>query len=75
MHYSCGEEARIGDRVMLGSTEKGTVVCSLDSGEYSDRYSRVEWAYLSRGILVEFENLGLVHYAEPEPALSLERRA
>lgn len=74
MRYLNGEEARLGDTVRMGESDRGVVVCSLDTHEYSEQFSRSEWEYLGKGILVEFERLGLVHYAEPEPALALVER-
>ena len=74
MLYPSGEEAHLGDRVRLGESEDGVVVCSLDTDEFSDRYPRQEWLMLRRGILVEFENLGLIHYADPEDSLVLVSR-
>ena len=74
MRYPNGEEARLGDTVRIGESEHGVVVCSLDTHEDSEQFPRGEWEYLSKGILVKFERLGLVHYAEPEPALTLVER-
>jgi len=74
LRYPNGEAARLGDTVRAGESEHGVVVCSLDTHEYSEQFPRSEWEYLGRGILVRFERLGLVHYAEPEPALALVER-
>ena len=74
MNYRSGEEARLGDEVLLGDTEFGVVVCSPDTDEFSADYPRKEWQGLGRGILVRFENLGLIHYIESEEALVLLRR-
>jgi len=73
MRYASGEEARKGDRVRLGDSE-GIVVCSLDTGEFSEKYSREDWEYLRSGILVDFQALGLIHYVEPEQGLQLVSR-
>ncbi len=75
MRYPSGEEAYIGDKVRLGESERGVVVCSLDTDEFSDKYPRREWLELKKGILVEFDKLGLVHYAEPEASLVLVSRS
>lgn len=75
MLYPSGEEAHIGDKVRLGESERGVVVCSLDTNEFSQKYPRWEWLELKRGILVEFANLGLVHYVEPEESLVLVSRS
>lgn len=74
MRYPNEEEARLGDTVRIGESERGVVVCSLDTHEYSAQFPRGEWEYLGKGILVKFERLGLVHYAEAEPALALVKR-
>ncbi|HEX2253726.1 MAG TPA: hypothetical protein VHQ65_10715 [Thermoanaerobaculia bacterium] len=75
MLYPSGEEAHLGDQVRLGQSENGVVVCSVDTDEFSEKYPRQEWLELERGILVEFENLGLIHYADPEESLELVNRA
>ena len=74
MRYPDGEEARIGDRVRIGEKEHGIVVCSPDTEEYSDDYPRIEWQSLGKGVLVKFEQIGLVHYIDPEPGLVLLER-
>jgi len=40
MKYPDGQEARLGDRVELWDQNEGTVVCSLDTNEYSPDYPR-----------------------------------
>lgn len=74
MLYPCGEEAHLGDQVRLGQTELGEVVCSVDTGEFSKDYPRREWGGLKQGILVAFDNLGLIHYTRPEKTLQLVSR-
>jgi hypothetical protein len=75
MKYLSGEEAQLGDLVRVGDSDEGLVVCSIDTDEYSSRFPRSEWALLERGILVEFDRLGLIHYRDPEQALAFLRRA
>lgn len=74
MLYPSGDKVRLGDRVRLGSEEQGVVVCSLDTDEFSDDYTRADWSSLGKGVLIEFENLGLIHYVEPEQSLELVGR-
>ncbi len=74
MKYVSGETARVGDSVRLGTRESGVVVCSIDAGEYSDEYSSNDWRYLEKGILVELECTGLVHFPEEDPELRLFER-
>ena len=74
MKYSDGQEVRLGDRVKLGEDDGGVVVASIDRGEYSETHPAAQWAYLKRGVIVEFPTYGLIHYEEPEPDLQLIER-
>jgi hypothetical protein len=75
MEYPDGQEVRLGDTVTLGSDQQGIVVCSIDTGEYSDAYPRDQWSYLSTGVLIDFPSYGLIHYKEPEATLRLVAHA
>jgi len=66
MRYSDGSEARIGDIVAIDTRHRGNVVANLDSDQFSDAFPRDEWQYLERGILVETDFAGLVHYPDCE---------
>jgi len=74
MKYPDGQEAKLGDQVKLWSGNRGTVVCSIDAGEYAAGYPKEQWAYLGRGIVVFSEKAGLVHYTESEPGMRLVKR-
>ena len=74
MKYADGREVRLGDRVKLGEDEGGVVVFSIDMGEYSERFPQALWAYLEKGVMVEFPLYGLIHYDEAEPDLQLISR-
>jgi hypothetical protein len=74
MRYTDGQEVRLGDRVKLGDDEGGIVVCSIDTGDYSDGYPEAQWGYLKRGVMIDFPRYGLIHYEEPEPDLRLMER-
>jgi hypothetical protein len=74
MKYADGEEARLGDRVTLGDGAEGAVVVSIDTDEYAIGHPKSQWAYLKRGIMVEFPKYGLIHYEEAEPDLRLIER-
>ena len=63
MNYSSGEEVKLGDIVTLGNNNPGVVVCSLDTGEYSEKYSHDQWSYLKQGVLIEFMKFGIIHYS------------
>ena len=73
MRYNDGQIARLGDEVDLAGNA-GKVVCSIDTNEYSDAHKEEHWSYLQKGIVIEFDAFGLIHYEESEADLSLVRR-
>lgn len=75
MKYCDGQEVRLGDKVKLGDDDGGVVVCSMDTGEYSDEHPESAWGYLKRGVMISFPKYGLIHYEEPEEDLQLIARA
>ena len=75
MNYSDGQEVRLGDRVKLGENDGGIVVCSIDTGDYSDDYPEAQWSYLKKGVMIKFPTYGLIHYPDPDPDLQLIARA
>ena len=75
MKYPDGEEAKLGDVVCLGDNLQGVVVCSIDTGEYSEAYPQAEWGYLDSGVLIEFPSYGLIHYTSPDADLRLVAHA
>ena len=64
MKYPDGQIARLGDRVRLWDAAEGTVVCSLDTEEFTDEYPKDQWGYLGQGVLIHSSQT--VHYLEPE---------
>ena len=42
---------RIGDRVTDGGRLSGTVVCVIETGEFSAGYNAAEWGYLETGVI------------------------
>jgi hypothetical protein len=74
MKYPSGDEVRIGDRLRIGPSLLGTIVCSIDSGEYSPDYPKEQWAYLGRGVIVLTETAGLIHYKELDHDMQLVAR-
>lgn len=75
MRYRSGELARLGDRVRLGD-QQGTVVFSIDTDEFTSDYPREAWAdFLKEGIMIEFQEYGLIHYVEPDEDLEFVSRA
>ena len=72
MRYPDGRIAR--DRVRLWEAAEGTVVCSLDTDEFSEQYPKDQWGYLRQGILIHSPRTGLIHYLEPEATFQLLER-
>ena len=75
MKYPDGQDVKLGDTVALQKDQQGVVVCSIDTGEYSDAYPPAQWNYLKNGVLIKFPSYGLIHYKEPDPDLRLVARA
>lgn len=65
MRYTNGELVHVGDLVKFDPNITGRVVCAVDTNEYTDKYPEAQWAsYLEKGILVETNEIGLVHLEE-----------
>ncbi|UXI67873.1 hypothetical protein [Tahibacter amnicola] len=75
MNYPDGNRVDLGDEVLLATTSHGVVVAVIDEGKFSKEYTSDEWSYLKYGILVKFNELGLVHIDKPCPDLELVARA
>ncbi|WP_423601094.1 hypothetical protein [Roseateles sp. MS654] len=75
MRYSDGQEARLGDKVKLSDGSEGVVVCSIDTDEFTSDYPRDQWEYLKRGVMVNFQRLGVVHYEQADEDLELVERS
>lgn len=75
MIYVDGNTSSIGDIVVTVDGRRGTVVCDIDHGQFDPSFPREEWAYLKEGIIVHFDEFGLIHYKESRiDGLRLERR-
>ena len=74
MRYPDGQLAKLGDEVNLAGMF-GKVVCSIDTGEYSDAHSEKDWAYLLKGVMIDWDKMGLTHYEQPEAGMTLVRRS
>jgi hypothetical protein len=66
MLYTDGNEAMLGDEVTISGNYRGVVVASIDRTEYSAAYPEAQWAYLKKGVLMETDFGGLVHYEDSE---------
>ena len=72
--YLDGQAAMVGDEVDLGGGMTGVVVCSIDDGLAAPNFPAAEWRELKTGVLVNSEQAGLIHFAEPNVDLVLVRR-
>lgn len=63
MKYATGEDVKIGDVVLISRGDEGEVVCIIDDGIYSKKYTKENWAYLKHGVLIESTTYGTIHYA------------
>ena len=76
MLYADANEAQIGDVVTIDGKYRGVVVAVIDTASYSERFPLKQWAYLGRGILVDTDFGGVVHYPNGEDEqITLVRRA
>jgi hypothetical protein len=73
-HYASGDEIRVGDRVAAGAWS-GVVVFVLGTAAFAPGHDPAAWSYLGRGVMVEFEQVGLVFYNTVEADLVLLARA
>jgi hypothetical protein len=64
----------VGDRVTL-SGAPGVVVASMDMAEYSAEYTETHWGYLKRGVMIEFQKYGLIHFESADEDLVLVEHA
>ena len=65
--YADGQEIKSGDHVLVDRAP-GVVICIIDVNVESP------WQFLERGVMVETEEMGLVHYPQPDEDLVLVRR-
>jgi len=81
LHYPDGQEMRLGDRVRCqigrGAPDgrEGVIVCSVETDEYDVDYPREHWSSLGVGVLILFDDFGLVHYVEADEDIRLVARA
>ncbi len=64
MRYTDGNEARVGDTVLIDGKYKGTVVALIDANAYSAEAPKEQWEYLEQGVLINTDFGGLIHYAD-----------
>lgn len=62
MNYHTGESIELNDSVELESDMTGIIVAVIDDSKYSKLYSKEEWGYLERGLLILSDQARLIHY-------------
>ncbi|OOF79797.1 hypothetical protein BKG96_00705 [Rodentibacter caecimuris] len=75
MKYSGGEKMKLGDCVIWKGSNpiKGIIVCLIDEKVFLDNY---DYSYLSSqegGVMIKFEQIGLVHIQRDDNIDFLER--
>ena len=71
MNYPNGRPVELGDRVKLWNNKFGKIVCLIDTGEFSEKYPKAEWAYLSSGVIIETDTGEILHYTETDEDFKL----
>lgn len=71
MKYRDGQLVRLGDKVRLWNDFEGIVVCSLDTGEFSNEFPASQWEYLKSGVLIDSPTTGLIHQIGPRADFDL----
>jgi hypothetical protein len=64
VRYRDGSDARVSDQVVIDGGHRGRIVACLDRGESAPDYAAADWNYLERGLLIETDVGGLVHYRD-----------
>jgi hypothetical protein len=60
LRYPTGEEFHLGDRIGADGMT-GTVVCVIESGQFSEEFSEEHWPYLEHGFMFRSEDGILIH--------------
>lgn len=63
---------RVGDRVLAWGDLHGTIVVDIDAVEAVDGFVAADWTYLGKGLMVETDEIGLVHYENRDDVVPLQ---
>jgi hypothetical protein len=75
LRYATGDELHLGDRIEADGMT-GTVVCVIESSEYSSEFSEAHWSYLERGFMFRSDEGILIHFDHADECTCLlSRRA
>ena len=64
MLYTDGQRMRVGYAVVIDAQHRGVIVACLEEGEYAPGLPADEWSCLARGVLVDTDFGGLIHYPD-----------
>lgn len=67
-----GKEIRLGNHVKIGTADRGVVVFSIDTHEYSSDFQQKDWEYLQKGIMVRTNGDALIHFTGDSDSEDLE---
>jgi len=67
MRYHDVQIAQLGDVVSLAGMI-GKIVCSIDTGQYSDDYPEQAWAYLQKGVMIDWDRQASLIMRNRRPA-------
>ena len=62
-HYCSGDEIQVGDRVTCAAWT-GVFVFVLGTESFADGYTSEGWSYLGRGIMIQYDQAGMVFSEE-----------
>ena len=68
--YLTGDEVLVGDRINAWGSN-GVVVHVNDTRQGSDEHLPGTWDYLKTGMMIETDEMGLVHCSEPDEEIVL----
>lgn len=66
MRYTDGNEAMFGDTVAIDVKYRGVVMGIIEKSRYADGFPAEQWDYLKKGILVDTDFGGFIHYPDAE---------
>ena len=63
--YDDGTEIHVGDRVYYHG-QAGRIVIVAAHGEYDPDYPKEEWSAIATGLMIHFDNGGILHIELPD---------
>ena len=59
-------DLKVGQCIVSASGNKGFIVGIIDKNEYNEQISKNDWNYLKTGVLIDFEDFGIIHYKDQD---------